>query len=282
MTDRAYGYFWLDLFGGAIRLPLKFCTSYPGEDKLRASAPTKCGVDGRGMNKINVMANPGVNKISKPEDIEQIIPWGEWETYLNVGTVTAPVLEPLSKYKGLSEILEQDRLRSKERKLTFHGIYNDKLLRPYHFTGRHFQTYPHTAKVKDSPQHHQIYKILAMYLKKNNVFMLVTYFSKGEELGAIYQDNGILRIAGLHAECDLKPVKAMLNEPLTKGIQRVAYEKFDTLVKDDDDFKRVLSWRDFVMESLEAKGVFKKAPKEEKIVVESDNVGGVQALFASV
>ena len=66
MTDRGYGYFELGLFDGAIKLPLKFCTSYPGEDKLRGSAPTKCGVDGRIMNKINVMACEGIKKIEKP------------------------------------------------------------------------------------------------------------------------------------------------------------------------------------------------------------------------
>lgn len=141
MTDVAYGYYELKLFDGAIVLPLKFCTSYPGEDKLRANAPTKTGVDGRPTNRIYVLPKKGVKKINKVDDVDRIIEWNAWETYLNTGTVTMPVLEPICNYSGLQEILDEDKNKSKCREITVHGFHNMNLLRPYHYTGRNFHCY---------------------------------------------------------------------------------------------------------------------------------------------
>ena len=283
MTDRAYGYFELNLFDGAIKLPLKFCTSYPGEDRLRATAPTKTGIDGRPTNRVYVLKKENLKSIEKPDDIEKVIPWNGWTVYLNTGTATNPCLEPLSKYDGLQELLEQDKLRSKDREITVDKFYSLESLRPYQYTGRHFHTYPHTSKIKDSENYHNIYRLLVMYMKKHNVFLKITYFSKGEELGVLYEDNGVLRIAGLHADSDLKPVQTMVEFPITRGVQKIVYEKFDTLqAESNEELELVLEWRDYVQKSLGAK-LPKKAPmKRKKRKVEKDSVGDLKALFSAV
>ncbi len=285
MTDRGYGYFELNLFDGAIKVPLKFCTSYPGEDKLRANAPTKTGVDGRATNRVFVLSKEGHKKIDDIDDIERVIPWGDWETYLNTGTATNPVLEPLSKFDGLAELLEQDKLRSKERDITVHQFHQMSDLKPFKFTGRHFHTYPQTAKIKDSENWHNIYRLLACFMKKHDLFLKVTYFSKGEELGALYADsvNGqtVLRLSGLYADSDLKPVTAILSFPITRGLQKVVYEKFEKL-RTENSLDCQLEWRDYVRESLE-KTIPKKAPTMRKRKkVQKDDVGNLEKMFEAV
>lgn len=265
MTDRAYDYFELNLFDGAIKLPLKFCTSYPGEDTLRANAPTKCGIDGKAMNRIFVLAKNGVDKIESPDQIDKVIGWGKWQTYINKGSATKPVLEPLSKYPGLAELIEQDKLQSKDRNISINGIYPLDKLKIHQYNGRHFHTYPHTAKCKDSEKFHNIYRILALYLKLHSSFVLCTFFKKGEELGALYEEDGVLRLAGLFATKDLKPVGNILKYPITKGFQKIAYEKFDKLRKEECP-ELILEWRDYINNSLECKGVTGKVPVKNKVV----------------
>jgi hypothetical protein len=267
MSDsRAYGYFCLNLFDGKLSIPLKLCTSYPSEDSIRSNAPTKVGVDGRPLNRIFVLPKKGCEKTKKIEDIEKIIDWGEWETYLNTGTVTKPELVPLSNYEGVAELLEQDKERSKERDITSNGIYKMSKIKPNKYNGRHFHSYPHTDKCKDSEKFHNIYRLLALYLKMHESFVLCTFFSKGEELGALYEDNGILKIAGLYSDNDLKPIGSILKFPITKSLQNIVNEKFDKLVKEDDPVF-VLEWRDYVNQVLEFKGVIggKNVPKKKVI-----------------
>jgi hypothetical protein len=286
MTDRSYGYFTLELFDGAIVLPLKFCTSYPGEDKLRANAVTKTGLKGRATNRVYVLPKEGLTKVNEIDDIECVIPWGSWETY-----IPGDGLEPLENYPGLKELLEQDKLRSKERNIEVLGIHDLDELSPFQYTGRHFHTYPHTAKNKDSPDHHNLYRLLSLYLEDNNAFVLCRYFSKGEELGAIYSQNNIIRVAGLHSTIDLKPVQSILKFDITKGFKRLAYEKFDKLFVGGTEGgteggtgtvsnKLTLEWRDYMRETLEAKGVFKKkSPISRKTKKTTENLA---ALFENI
>jgi hypothetical protein len=268
MTDHAYGYFELQLFDGALKLPLKFCTSYPGEDTLRSNTPTKTGVDGRPTNRIFVLAKKDCEKIKKVDDIEKILEWGQWETYLNVGTVTKPELVSLSKFEGVAELLEQDKAKSKERDITVNGIYPLSKIKLRQYNGRHFHTYPHTAKCKDSDKFHNIYRILALYLELHSSFVFCTFFSKGEELGALYEEDGVLRLAGLYADRDLKPVSSILKFPITKGFQKLANEKFDKLKNENSDPEFILEWRDYVNDTLECKGVrnVTKGPPKKKII----------------
>lgn len=281
--DRAYGYFQLQLFEGAVVLPLKLCTSYPGEDSMRSNVLTRTGVNGRPTNRIFVLAKEGTDGIKKVSDIEKVLAWGEWETYLNVGTVTKPELEPLDKYEGVAELLAQDKERSKERDITTGGIYPMSKIKPRQYNGRHFHSYPHTEKDKTNEKWHNIYRLLALYLKMKESFLLCTFFSKGEELGALYEEDGVLKIAGLYAVKDLKPIAPMVKFPITKGLQKLVNEKFDKTVKEDDP-EFVLEWRDFVLESLEAKGVSKpkqKIPKK-KVVDEEQLDKDLKDLFAGL
>jgi len=280
-NDRAYGYYELNLFDGAIKLPLKFCTSHPSEDTLRASAPTKTGVNGKSVNRIYVLAKKGCDKIESINDIEQVVKWDDLETYLNTGTSTNPELVPLSKYPGLSELLEQDKARSKERDITVHGIYPLNKLKPLNYNGRHFHTYPHSAKCKDSEKHHNIYRILALYLKLHEAFIHCTFFSKGEELGAIYEEDGVLRIAGLFADKDLKSVTTMLKFPITKGFQKLAYSKFDKLHKEEEP-TLILEWRDYVNDTLSTKGVNTKTPSKKKVVNEEELDKDLTDMFKNI
>lgn len=270
-SDRAYAYFNLHLFNGSIVLPLKLCTSYPGEDSLRSNILTRTGVNGRPTNRIFVLAREGVEKIKEPKDIEKVLNWGEWQTYLNVGTATKPELVDLSKYEGLKEILEQDKERSKERDITTSGIYSLASLKPKNYNGRNFHIYPEDAKCKNSEKWHSIYRMLAGYLKSRSSFMLITFFSKGEELGALYEDDGVLRIAGLHAANDLKPVMPMPKFQISKDTQKLVYDKFDLLVSDEDPDLE-LEWRDHVISVLENKGLGKKKDPVRKKVINKERV----------
>ena len=300
MTDRAYGYFLLHL-DEDIQLPLKFCTSYPGEDALqgycfdqnwhrlylknsirrmrilgltedtgkggkekaaaKGKAATKMEI--RPTNRVFVLAKKGCAKIKKVEDIDRVLEWGSWETFINKGTADKPILEPLSKYEGVAELLEQDKLKSKEKDVSINGIYPLNTIKIHQYNGRHFHTYPHTAKCKDSETFHNIYRILALYLKLHQAFVLCTFYSKGEELGALYEEDGVLRIAGLFADRDLKPVGSILKFGITKGFQRVAYEMFDQLRKEERP-ELVLEWRDYVRDTLECKGVTSRLPRSRK------------------
>ncbi len=276
MSGRTYGYFTLLLFEGMVKLPLQFDTCYPGEDKLRATAPTKCGVRGRTMNKIMVLR--------KKDDIEQIIEWGEWETYLNRGTATKPILEPLDNFPGLADLIEQDKARSKDRHITCHGIFSMTEIKPLQYNGRHFYTYPQSASCKDSALFHNIYKLLALYLKLHNCFVLCTFFSKGEELGALHEVDGILCMTGLNADSDLKPAKSIQKykvTKVTKGQQILAYEKYDKL-RQDERPSFILTWRDYVRDSLEKKGVLKKKPKQSHILNSDETTDDLIDMFNSV
>ena len=279
MTDRAYGYYELNLFDGKITLPLKFCASYASN--LAATAPTKTGLEGRATNRIYILAKPGTKKVEKIDQIEKIIPWNTWETYINAGTTTKPVLKPLSDFPGLEELLEQNKERSKEREIDSDGFYELSSLKPWNYTGRHFHTYPHKAKVKDSEQYHMIYNILGQYLEENQVFLKITFFGQGEELGALYYDpdSKCIRIAGLHANSDLKPVKSMLEPSIKESFKNVAFEKFNKL-KIEGKPSLALEWRDFVKSSLEAKGVFKKVALKKK--AKESSADNVMAMFESL
>jgi hypothetical protein len=286
MTDRAYGYFKLQLFDGAIELPLKLCTSYPGEDSMRSNVLTRTGVDGRPTNRIFVLAKKGCeSKIKDVKDIERVLQWGEWETYLNTGTVTKPELEPLDKYEGVAELLAQDKERSKERDITCSGIYPMSKLKPKNYNGRHFHSYPHTEKDKTNEKWHNIYRLLALYLKGKESFLMCTFFSKGEEIGALYEEDGVLKIAGLYADKDLKPIAtaSILKFPITKGLQKVVDEKFSKLEKEDNP-ELVLEWRDYVCETLECKGVakVKKLPTKKKVVNEEELDKDLRDMFAGL
>lgn len=274
--DRAYGYFQLQLFDGAIILPLKLCTSYPGEDSMRSSVLTRTGVDGRPTNRIFVLAKKGCeNKIKDVKDIEKVLQWGEWETYLNTGTTTKPELVPLDKFEGVAELLLQDKERSKERDITSGGIFPMSKLKPRNYNGRHFHTYPHTEKDKTDEKWHNIYRLLALYLKGKDSFLLCTFFSKGEELGALYEEDGVLKIAGLYADKDRKPIAtaSILKFPITRGLQKVVDEKFKKLESDNDP-ELILEWRDFVNETLENKGITKtkKTIPQKKTVVNEEQL----------
>lgn len=282
-SDRAYGYFELHLFDGALIIPLKLCTSYPGEETMRSNTPTRTGVDGRPTNRIFVLSKKGCDKIKKVDDIEKVLQWGEWETYLNTGTPTKPELVSLDKFEGVAELLAQDKERSKEKEIMTSGIYPMNKIKPHFYNGRQFHTYPHTDKCKDSEKFHNIYRLLALYLKDHNSFLLCTFFSKGEELGALYEDEGVLRIAGLYANIDLKPVavSGILKFPITKGLQKLVNEKFDKLKKEDEEPNLVLEWTSYVRETLECKGVrnTKKTIPKKKIINEEQLDKDLKKMF---
>ncbi len=281
--DRAYGYFSLQLFDGAITLPLKLCTSYPGEEAMRSNVLTRTGVDGRPTNRIFVLAKEGCSKIKDVKDIEKVLEWGEWETYLNVGTVTKPELESLDKYEGVAELLAQDKERSKERDIESNGVYPMSKLKPKNYNGRHFHLYPHTEKDKTNEKWHNIYRLLALYLKEKESFLLITFFSKGEELGALYEEDGVLKIAGLYANKDLKPIAPIIKFQITKGLQRIVNEKFDKLEQSDDP-ALVLEWTEYVRETLEAKGITKvrKIIPKKKVVNEEELDKDLKEMFAEL
>ena len=287
MTDRAYNYSKLLLFDGVIELPLKLCTSYPGEDSMRANVLTRTGVDGRPTNRIFVLAKKGCEgKIKEVKDIERVLQWGEWETYLNTGTATKPELVSLDQFEGVAELLAQDKERSKERDIECNGIYSLSKLKPKNYNGRHFHTYPHTEKDKTNEKWHNIYRLLALYLKSNDSFVLCTFFSKGEELGALYEEDGVLKIAGLYADKDLKPIATttILKFPITKGLQKMVDEKFKKLEKDDDP-ELILEWRDYVCETLECKGVAKvkkSLPSKKKVINEEELEKNLRDMFAGL
>jgi len=197
--------------------------------------------------------------------------WNAWETYLNIGTVTKPILEPLSNFEGLEELIEQDKLRSKERDIIVHGIYPKNKLKIHQYNGRNFHCYPQTEKCKNSETAHNIYRILALYLKFHDAIVYCTFFAKGEELGALYEDNGILRMAGLYADKDLKPVSVITKFPITKGFQKLAYETFDQIRKEETP-TLVLEWRDYVQSALQEKsaGVCKQKIRKVQDPMELD------------
>jgi len=285
MTDRAYSYFQLQLFDGAIILPLKLSTSYPGEESMRSNVTTRTGVDGRPTSRIFVLPKKGCDKIKDVKDIEKVLQWGEWQTYLNTGTVTKPELESLDKYEGVAELLAQDKERSKERDIEVKGIYPMSKIKPRSYNGRHFHLYPHSEKDKTNEKWHNIYRLLALYLNMKESFVSIVFFSKGEELGALYEEDGILKIAGLFADKDLKPIASstILKFPITKGLQKIVNEKFDKLVQDDDP-ELVSEWRNYVCESLEAKGVakVKKIISKKKIINEHELDKDLKDMFAGI
>jgi len=282
--DRAYKYYLLQLFDGAIVLPLKFCTSYPGEESMRSNTPTRTGVDGRATNRVFVLPKKGCEKVKNLEDIEKVLNWGEWETYFNAGTPTKPELVSLDKFEGVAELLAQDKERSKECDITTNGIFPMSKIKPKSYNGRHFHTYPQTEKDKTNEKWHNIYRLLALFLKQKESFLLTTFYAKGEELGALYEEDGVLKIAGLYADKDLKPIATatILKFPITKGLQKVVDAKFCKLIKDDDP-DLVLEWRDFVTESLEAKGVskIKKIPKK-KVINEEELDRDLKEMFTGL
>jgi len=266
MTDRAYGYYVLDLFDGKIELPLKLCMSYPGENY---SGLTRTGVGGVPTKRIYVLPKKDITEVKNIEDIDRILEFGHWETYLNIGTATKPILESLDKYEGVKELLEEDKMKSKERSIQVLGIYKKSGLKPINYNGRHFHTYPQTEKDKINEQWHNIYRLLALYLEES--FILCSFFGKGEELGALYNDEGVLRISGLHASKGLKPVLPIVKFQITKGLQRLVNEKFDKMIE-DGPVPLVLEWSDYVQDVLNSKGLGKgsRGPLGKKKVIDED------------
>lgn len=281
--DRALKYFELQLFDGNLVLPLKFCMSYVSEETTKASIPLRTGIDGRPTNRIFVLAKNGCDKISDVKDIDRVLQWGEADTYLNTGSTTKPVLVSLDKFEGVAELLAQDKERSKERDISSEGIYPLSKIKPHFYNGRNFHTYPHTENDKTNEKWHNIYRLLALFLKLHDSFLLVNFFCKGQELGALYEDDGVLKVAGLHASKDLKPIASILKFSITKGLQKLVNEKFDKLRKDDEP-NLVLSWRDFVAESLEHKGVAKdrKMFPKKKVVNEEQLDKDLKEMFSGL
>lgn len=252
---------------------------------MRSNVLTRTGVNGRPTNRIFVLAKKGCeSKIRDVKDIEKVIQWGAWETYLNTGTATKPNLEPLDKYEGVAELLEQDKERSKERDIAVNGIYPLSKIKITSYNGRHFHTYPTSEKDKTNEKWHNIYRLLALYLKANQSFVQIVFFGKGEELGALYESDGVLKIAGLHADKDLKPIAtgSILKFPITRGLQKVVDEKFKKLEKEEDP-EFVLEWREYVLETLEAKGVSKvKKCIKKKVVNEEQLDKDLREMFSGL
>jgi len=118
VADRAYGYYKLGLMDGKLKLPLKLVNSIKTQSKFT----TKTGYEGRPVNQIRVLANEGVKKPSKLEDIEMVVSWsGDGVTYLEDDNGD---LVPIDKYKGLSDLLEENKGKKKERYIEVLGLYD--------------------------------------------------------------------------------------------------------------------------------------------------------------
>lgn len=248
MSERAHGYYELELFKGSLRLPLKLCISYPSEDKLRATPNTKIGIDKRPLNRIYVLGKLGTNGVHDVEDIERVVPWNSWQTYLNTGTSCKPVLEEMSE--DLQLLMEKDKIKNKSKTIHSYSIHKLNTLKPYQFTGRHFHTYPHTQKDKTSKKNHTIYQVLYEFLMQNDSYLKITYFSKGEETGALYPDNGVLRISGIHATNDINNPMMYVSVNVGDKVISSSFAKFEKLVSSTEAYFE-LEWRDYMRRALE-------------------------------
>jgi hypothetical protein len=268
MSDLAYGYYSLQLFQGNVSLPLKLCLSYP---TLKTNVSTKCGIDKRPVNRVYVLAKKECNKIKTTNDIEKVVEWDDLETYFNNGTSLNPDLVSLDKFPGVKELLDQNKLRTKERDIEIKGIYPLIKLVPRNYNGKHYHSYPYTQKDKEDEKSHNIYRLLAVYLKLHESFVLCTFFSRsGEEIGALYEEDGILKLAGLYADIDLKQITTIKTFPITKVLQKLVNGKFDKLKKEDEP-NFVLEWRQYMFDTLECKGV-----RKDKKTFTKKNVNEIQ------
>ena len=250
MADRGY-YHEVQMFDGKITFPLKICTSYAAD--LKITPPTCTGVDGRKLNRINVLAKEGVIKIEKLDDISKFIPWGKWETYVDSGNK----LSKMDEFPGLKELIERNKKQNTSSGIEVIGFYPLKSLKGYHYTGRHFHTYPHGKKDTTNKKNHFIFQTLKKYLKDNELFALCRYFKSGEELGAMYEDSGTIMISGLHADVDLKPRNDIPVKEIPENFSNLFFEKFTGITSDQVPEKK-LEWRDYVRESFIKKGVYTK------------------------
>ena len=263
--SRTYGYFNLNLVDGKLILPLKFFLSSQNETKLQ----TKQGFDGKLIKTIKVLPNNDSGQINSIDDIEKIIQWNDVESYLPDSEGN---LKKIQDFPGLSELIKKNKDKSKDRDIEVLGIYKKQNMPWKYFNGRQFHTTTGVPKQKNSNIIHiQLYQCLSELLK-NDFYMLIRFFTRsGQELGAMYEDSGYLKISGLRSDTDLKHLEPLTTVKEDNQVKNLFNQKISEkhLKNDDDKLVCELDWKIFYENALQEKGVYntyiEKKKKQETI-----------------
>lgn len=265
--SRTYGYYNLCLVDGKLNLPLKFFISSETDTKL----PTKQGKNGIPIKTIKVLPISDSTSIDSIEQIKEVIPWSEVETYLSTSDGK---LKKIDEFPGLSELMKKNDEKKKDRDIEVLGIYAKNNMPWKYFNGRQFHTTTGVPKQKtQNTLHMQLYQCLANLLK-NDYYILIRFFTRsGQELGAMYEDGGYLKISGLHSDIELKQIDPLISVVDDENIKELFNKKiFEKHLKYDKMICE-LDWNNYYNAALEKQGVFNTySVKKREESVSGDNL----------
>ncbi len=272
MTQRAYGYWTLKLFNDAIKLPLKFSLSSETPEK---SIEYHTYYKEKQIKYVKMIPKDGLTEINCIEDIGEIVDKDHIEKYVND---ELGVARPLSYFKGLDELFMEHQEKKADRDIDILAYKPLKDLKISQMNGRQFTAIPGASTDKGkSPnsKNVKLYKCLLDSLRDSKSFLLISFHSNcttAEELGAMYEEDGIIRISGVYPTIfvrknpDLVPIS---NDPIMSDTFMEKLKKYYPVSPEDKDLF-ILNWYTYYCSAVKEKGpkqVFvKKTSKKVEIV----------------
>lgn len=170
------------------KFDLKFASGITCKISLKKSFSATTGFlqgsKGRQVRTIKVLTTDDATP-STMDDIEELVPWGELETYHSYRDDSGETkLLPIDK-KALQALFKNSN------SMLVQGVIDTCKIKPYMFDDAHyFVNVQHDSKTKDLPQSdRKVYTVIYHYLLDNDKYMLVKFISSNrEKYGLLYAD----------------------------------------------------------------------------------------------
>jgi hypothetical protein len=261
MSERAYGYWNLNLFDGKISLPLKFHLSTEPD---KPTSNLIYGYKGQKTQQLYVIPKELGKNI---ENIDDILEIAHSKEYYN------SEFKKISEIPELNSLLNEYKEKKKCREIEVLAIKEEcpPLIR---YNGKHYTCIVGSplSKVPSAPNL-QIYQSLLEFL--SNKYMHIRYFnncSTAQEIGVMYADNGIIRISGLYADEFIRKTPDVLGVPIQKEIKEIFSEKLNKFYTETSKVNIYeLDWYNYYKHSLESNGVVKKTIKKVEKCTHTNN-----------
>jgi len=281
--SRAYGYWKLQLFEGKLSVPLKLYLA--NESEYSKKIPIVQGYNGQVVKTKKVVPKEGLSEILSIDDVDEIIEWTDVQDHMYDKD---KVLKRLEEFDGLVELIEEHKNKKKDRNMEVIAILDKEDIDPFMMNGRQFYcNVGSSSKEKIPPANDiKIYNTLMKFLEENNKYIHVRFHSScstAEELGALYNKDGVLCISGFYSNNDIRTVPVILKTDVDDKLLETLSNK---LGKFYNKFERSslykLEWYSFYLESLSEKGHLKKSIQKKEKNYQENNTSNLLDILDSI
>jgi len=280
--SRAYGYWKLQLFGGKLVVPLKMYLA--NESEYSKKIPIVQGYEGQIVKTKKVVPKEGLCEVLCVDDIDKIIEWTDTQDHMYENNV----LKKLSEFNGLEELIEEHKNKKKDRNMEVVAILDKEDIDPFMMNGRQFYcNVGSSSKEKVPPVDDiKIFNALLNYLEENNKYIHVRFHSSctaAEEIGALYNKDGVLCISGFYSNDDIRNTPATLKTDVDKKLMTSLTNKLDKYYDSFDRYSLFkLEWYSFYLKALSEKGFLKKSTIKKEKNYQENNTSNLIDILDSI